>query len=405
MAVKYRDYYETLGVTKTASQDEIKKAFKKLARQYHPDVAKDQPDAEERFKAVNEAYEVLGDAEKRQKYDTLGPGWEQGQDFGGYSGHPGGGHYDYNFGGSTGFSDFFESMFGGRGGGDPFSAYGGARGGRRPRSTQPMAGEDIEADLLVRIEEIMHGSTREVRLARPTADGQRGKETTIRVKIPKGIAGGQRIRCGGMGYPGVNGGPEGDLYVATGDAGEPDSAQDLDSLAGKILRTSPDGSIPRDNPFPDSAVWSLGHRNVQGLAFDSAGRLWATEFGTNIADELNLITPGGNYGWPAVEGTGGGTDYIDPQAQWAPTSLASPSGVAILGDVAYVASLRGEVVWQVPLVGDRAGTPIALDLGSLGRLRTIQAMPDGTLWLITSNTDGRGDPRDADDRILALTPA
>ena len=213
MAVKDRDYYETLGVTKTASQDEIKKAFKKLARQYHPDVAKDQPDAEERFKAVNEAYEVLGDAEKRQKYDTLGPGWEQGQDFGGYSGHSGGGHYDYNFGGSTGFSDFFESMFGGRGGGDPFSAYGGARGGRRPRSTQPMAGEDIEADLLVRIEEIMHGSTREVRLARPTADGQRGKETTIRVKIPKGIAGGQRIRCGGMGYPGVNGGPEGDLYL------------------------------------------------------------------------------------------------------------------------------------------------------------------------------------------------
>ena len=104
-------------------------------------------------------------------------------------------------------------MFGGRGGGDPFGAYGGARGGRRPRSTQPMAGEDIEADLLVRIEEIMHGSTREVRLARPTADGQRGKETTIRVKIPKGIAGGQRIRCGGMGYPGVNGGPEGDLYL------------------------------------------------------------------------------------------------------------------------------------------------------------------------------------------------
>jgi curved DNA-binding protein len=213
MAVKYRDYYETLGVTKTASQDEIKKAFKKLARQYHPDVAKDQPDAEERFKAVNEAYEVLGDAEKRRKYDTLGPGWEQGQDFGGYSGHPGGGQYEYHFGGSTGFSDFFESMFGGRGGGDPFSTYGGARGGRRPRSTQPMAGEDIEADLLVRIEEIMHGSTREVRLARPTADGQRGKETAIRVKIPKGIAGGQRIRCGGMGYPGVNGGPEGDLYL------------------------------------------------------------------------------------------------------------------------------------------------------------------------------------------------
>lgn len=234
------------------------------------------------------------------------------------------------------------------------------------------------------------------RVIRMPLDDLSGPRENIVTGIPKAdIHNGGRIAFG----------PEGDLYVATGDAGEPDLSQDLESLAGKILRTSPDGSIPSDNPFPDSTVWSLGHRNVQGLAFDSAGRLWATEFGTNIADELNLITPGGNYGWPAVEGTGGGADYIDPQAQWTPTSLASPSGVAILGDVAYVASLRGEVVWQVPLVGERAGTPIALDLGNLGRLRTIQAMPDGTLWLITSNTDGRGDPRDADDRILALTPA
>lgn len=211
MAVKYRDYYETLGVSKTASQDEIKKAFKKLARQYHPDVAKDQPDAEERFKAVNEAYEVLGDPEKRQKYDTLGPNWQQGQDFGDFAGHPGGG-FEYHFGGSTGFSDFFESLFGARTGGDPFGAFGG-RGGRRPRGNQPMAGEDIEADLLVRIEEILHGSTREVRLARPTPDGRPGKESNFRVKIPKGIAGGQRIRCAGLGYPGVNGGPDGDLYL------------------------------------------------------------------------------------------------------------------------------------------------------------------------------------------------
>lgn len=213
MAVKYRDYYETLGVSKDASQEDIKKAFKKLARKYHPDVAKDQPDAEERFKAVNEAYEVLGDPEKRQKYDTLGPGWQQGQDFGGFSGYPGGGQYEYHFGGSTGFSDFFESLFGGRGGGDPFGAFGGARGARRPHSNRPTAGEDIEADLLVRIEEIMNGSTREVRLARPTADGRPGKESTIRVKIPKGIAEGQRIRCAGLGYPGVNGGPDGDLYL------------------------------------------------------------------------------------------------------------------------------------------------------------------------------------------------
>lgn len=215
MAVQYRDYYETLGVEKTASQDEIKKAFKKLARTYHPDVAKDLPDAEERFKAVNEAYEVLGDPEKREKYDTLGANWQHGAEYpsgGGYSGFPGGGQYEYNFGGSTGFSDFFESFFGGRAGGgaDPFGGYGGAP---RGRSTRPKKGSDIEADLLVRIEEIMHGAAREIRLARPSTDGRPGKETTIRVKIPQGIGEGQKIRCVGLGYPGVNGGPDGDLYM------------------------------------------------------------------------------------------------------------------------------------------------------------------------------------------------
>ena len=217
--------------------------------------------------------------------------------------------------------------------------------------------------------------------------------------IPKaGIHNGGRIAFG----------PDGMLYVATGDAGEPDLAQDPASLGGKILRLDPTGGVPEDNPFPQSPVFSLGHRNVQGLAFDSAGRLWATEFGAKDADELNRLVPGGNYGWPIVEGMApsGATNlpegYVDPQAQWSPTSLASPSGMAIVGDVAYVASLRGEVLWQVPLVGERAGEPIALDLGDLGRLRTIEAMPDGTLWLMTSNTDGRGDPRETDDRILVL---
>ena len=218
MSVQYRDYYEILGVDKSASQDEIKKAFKKLARKYHPDVAKDLPDAEEKFKEVNEAYEVLGDAEKRKKYDTLGANWEHGQDFGGgpggFYGSGGGGQYEYHFGGSTGFSDFFESMFGGGGGGfggsDPFGGYGGPRGAR---SNAPAAGQDIEADLLVKIEEIMTGATRELRLARPSASGQPSGETTIRVKIPKGIGEGQMIRCAGMGYPGRNGGPAGDLYM------------------------------------------------------------------------------------------------------------------------------------------------------------------------------------------------
>jgi glucose/arabinose dehydrogenase len=197
-------------------------------------------------------------------------------------------------------------------------------------------------------------------------------------------------------------GPDGMLYVATGDTRVSDLAQDPTSLAGKILRVDPEGGVPDDNPFPGSPVWSLGHRNVQGLAFDSQGRLWATEFGEKDADELNLIEPGANYGWPLVEGTGNDPAYVNPQAQWTPTSLASPSGLAIVDDVAYVASLRGEVLWQVPLVDGRAATPIALDLGDLGRLRTVEALPDGSLWLMTSNTDGRGDPRAADDRILVL---
>ena len=209
MSVQYRDYYEILGVEKSASQDEIKKAFKKLARKYHPDVAKDLPDAEDKFKEVNEAYEVLSDPTKRKKYDTLGANWEHGQDFSGgpggfYGGGGSGGSYEYNFGGSTGFSDFFESMFGGGGrGGDPFGAY----GARQARSTRPMAGQDIEADLLVSIEEVMTGSSRELRLSRPSG------ETTIRVKVPKGIGEGQKIRCANMGHPGANGGPNGDLFL------------------------------------------------------------------------------------------------------------------------------------------------------------------------------------------------
>ena len=231
------------------------------------------------------------------------------------------------------------------------------------------------------------------RVIRVPLDDPSAAPEDILTGIPKaGIHNGGRIAFG----------PDGDLYVATGDAGQPDLAQDPASLAGKILRVDPEGGVPEDNPFPASPVWSLGHRNVQGLAFDSQGRLWATEFGSKDADELNLIEPGANYGWPLVEGTGNDPAYVNPQAQWTPTSLASPSGLAIVDDVAYVASLRGEVLWQVPLVDGRAATPIALDLGDLGRLRTVEALPDGSLWLMTSNTDGRGDPRDADDRILVL---
>jgi glucose/arabinose dehydrogenase len=196
---------------------------------------------------------------------------------------------------------------------------------------------------------------------------------------------------------------DGSVLVSTGDAGLPSTAQDPDSLAGKILRITVDGTPAPGNPEPDSPVYSFGHRNVQGLAVDSAGRVWASEFGAADADELNQIRPGANYGWPVVEGGARDERFVDPAAQWSPTAVASPSGVAILDDVAYVASLRGQVLWQVPLVGDRAGSPVALDLGDLGRLRTVAAAPDGALWLVTSNTDGRGSPGPTDDRLIRLT--
>jgi glucose/arabinose dehydrogenase len=224
-------------------------------------------------------------------------------------------------------------------------------------------------------------------------DGERlGEPRVLLDGIPAGsIHNGGRIAVG----------PDGALYIGTGDAGERNRSQSPDDLGGKILRIATDGSIPADNPEPGSPVWSRGHRNVQGLAFDSAGRLWATEFGQNRLDELNLIEPGRNYGWPVVEGRGGGDRFVDPQAQW-PTDQASPSGLAIVEDVAVLAGLRGERLWLVPLTGDRAGEPVDALRGEYGRLRSVQAQADGTLWVTTSNRDGRGNPRESDDRILRV---
>jgi glucose/arabinose dehydrogenase len=196
-------------------------------------------------------------------------------------------------------------------------------------------------------------------------------------------------------------GPDGRLWIGTGDAGETSRAQRRSDLGGKILRIERDGSIPSDNPF-GTAVWSYGHRNVQGLAFDSAGRLWATEFGQDTYDELNLIRRGGDYGWPIVEGRGGDSRFVDPQVVWR-TDEASPSGLAIVDDVAFVGALKGRRLWQVPLAGGRAGTPVAAFRGTYGRLRTVVAAPDGTLWVTTSNRDGRGDPTADDDRVLRVT--
>jgi glucose/arabinose dehydrogenase len=149
-------------------------------------------------------------------------------------------------------------------------------------------------------------------------------------------------------------------------------------------------------------VYTLGHRNVQGLAWDSAGRLWASEFGQNRLDEVNLIQPGRDYGWPVVEGDEDDSRFAAPLVTW-PTSDASPSGVTIAGSTLYVAALRGERLWQVPLAGAATGQPRALLRGEYGRLRAVQVAPDGSLWVLTSNRDGRGDPAEDDDRILRLT--
>ncbi|MFW6090918.1 MAG: PQQ-dependent sugar dehydrogenase [Actinomycetota bacterium] len=196
-------------------------------------------------------------------------------------------------------------------------------------------------------------------------------------------------------------GPDGMLYIATGDSSEGGLSQEVDSLAGKILRLEPDGSVPDGNPFDGSPVWSYGHRNVQGLAFDDEGRLWASEFGQDTWDELNLIEPGANYGWPIVEGTGGGDEFTEPVVVWRPAE-ASPSGIAYLRDTIFVASLRGQRLWQVPVPDGEVGEPQAFAVDQFGRLRHVTPAPNGTLWVLTNNTDGRGNPREGDDRILRV---
>jgi curved DNA-binding protein len=221
MPVQYKDYYETLGVPRAASEDEIKKSFRKLARMYHPDVAKDKKKAEEKFKEINEAYEVLGDAAKRKKYDELGADWKSGANFrqpsgwenaaGGQAfrgGRPGGsGEHEFSFDG-TGFSDFFEELFGAR-------MRGGAGGFDRSagfdEEGQAERGRDIEGDILVTLEEALHGSVRTVNVRHQV--GRTVKTETHQVKIPPGVTDGQKLRVAGRGEAGSGGGGAGDLYL------------------------------------------------------------------------------------------------------------------------------------------------------------------------------------------------
>jgi glucose/arabinose dehydrogenase len=197
------------------------------------------------------------------------------------------------------------------------------------------------------------------------------------------------------------------LYASVGETYfDSEIAQDPDSLGGKILRLTPEGHPAPGNPLLRSPVWSCGHRNVQGLAWDAQGRMYASELGADTYDELNLIEPGHNYGWPEVEGFSTNPEFTNPIATWTPTSVASPSGIAILGDHIYIACLRGQTLYRVDLDG---GNPYKLLAGDYGRLRTVAVAPDGSLWVTTSNRDqvGREDQlplTGEDDRILRLTP-
>lgn len=225
------------------------------------------------------------------------------------------------------------------------------------------------------------------------AGQQLGAPDTILRGIPKGtVHNGGRIAFG----------PDKMLYAGTGETGDTGLAQDKKSLGGKILRMTPDGEPVHGNPEADSVVYSYGHRNVQGLAWDSEKRLWAAEFGQNTWDELNLIRPGRNYGWPGVEGKGGEEGFVDPVAQWK-TSEASPSGIAYASGSIWMAGLRGERLWRIPLDGTKpVADPEPFLVEEHGRLRTVVAAGGDKLWLVTSETDTRGTPEAGDDRILNL---
>ncbi|UOZ02792.1 PQQ-dependent sugar dehydrogenase [Amycolatopsis sp. WQ 127309] len=197
-------------------------------------------------------------------------------------------------------------------------------------------------------------------------------------------------------------GPDGKLYASTGDAQNGDNAQNKTSLNGKVLRFNPDGSVPSDNPFGNQ-VWSYGHRNPQGLAFDSQGRLWEQEFGNAIMDETNLITKGGNYGWPACEGTSGtcGTaGFIAPKRTY-PTADGSCSGIAIVRDVLYVACERGTRMYREVISGSDLTNVQAYFNGTYGRLRTVEPAPGGGLWLTTTNNGDKDSiPDNSDEKIF-----
>jgi glucose/arabinose dehydrogenase len=212
--------------------------------------------------------------------------------------------------------------------------------------------------------------------ANPAGSLELGQPEIVFAGIPKASThNGGRIRFG----------PDGYLYVGTGDSQRRDQPQDRNALGGKILRITRDGKPAPGNPFGDNPVYSLGHRNVQGLDWDDAGRLWSSEFGPDVNDELNLIQPGGNYGWPDVTGAPGRPGFLDAKVVWPSTADSSPSGLEIVGNTAYLGALRGERLWTVPLDGENAGHPVSYFTRKFGRIRDVSLAPDGRLWMLTNN--------------------
>ena len=218
-------------------------------------------------------------------------------------------------------------------------------------------------------------------------DGRLRRPRVLLAGIPmNSFHNGGRLRFGGGGL----------LYVATGDAGDRERAQQRGSLAGKILRIQPDGDVPRGNPGRGNPVFTWGHRNVQGLAFDGHGELWASELGEKTRDELNKIVKGDNYGWPRVEGGDGrGGRYHDPFVTWSPTAVCSPSGITIARNRAWVAALNGESLYSVVLRGPRRRRVRRHFHGTVGRIRTVERAPDGSLWIATANG--------GDDQVIRIT--
>lgn len=230
-------------------------------------------------------------------------------------------------------------------------------------------------------------------------DNRLSEKTTIIDNIP-----GAAYHDGGR----IAFGPDGYLYITTGDAGDANIAQDINSLAGKILRLKDDGSTPSDNSF-DNAIYSYGHRNPQGLAWDNQGRLWATEHGRSGIlsglDELNLIEKGKNYGWPVIQGDEKKEKMEMPIVQSGPDETWAPAGIAFWDNSFFFGGLRGESLYEAKIISKGQISLKVHFRNEFGRIRAVVLGPDGFLYITTSNTDGRGSSKANDDKIIRINPA